>query len=86
MNYDMMNNNRLSLTGTISSPVTFTHEVLGESFFETTIEVKRLSGMTDVIPLTISDRLMCERAARRRGRGDGGRAVSQSQQDSRRKI
>ena len=60
MNYDMMNNNRLSLTGTISSPVTFTHEVLGESFFETTIEVKRLSGMTDVIPLTISDRLMCD--------------------------
>ena len=48
MNYDMMNNNRLSLTGTISSPVTFTHEVLGESFFETTIEVKRLSGMTEV--------------------------------------
>ena len=60
MNYDMMNNNRLSLTGTISSPVTFTHEVLGESFFETTIEVKRLSGMTDVIPLTVSDRLMCD--------------------------
>ena len=60
MNYDMMNNNRLSLTGTISSPVTFTHEVLGESFFEATIEVKRLSGMTDVIPLTVSDRLMCD--------------------------
>ena len=58
MNYDMMSNNKLSLTGTIASPVVFTHEVLGESFFETSIEVKRLSGLTDVIPLTVSDRLM----------------------------
>lgn len=61
MNYDLMNNNKLSLTGRIASPVLFTHEVLGESFFETTIEVKRLSGVSDVIPLTVSDRLMDER-------------------------
>lgn len=58
MNYDSMNNNKLSLTGVIAAPVRFTHEVLGESFFETTIEVKRLSGLSDMIPLTVSDRLM----------------------------
>lgn len=58
MNYDLMNNNKLSLTGTIAEPVRFTHEVLGESFFETTLQVKRLSGQSDMIPLTVSDRLM----------------------------
>lgn len=32
MNYDMMNNNKLSLTGKIAAPLVFTHEVLGEDF------------------------------------------------------
>ena len=60
MNYEQMNNNKLQLTGTISSELVYSHEVFGEGFYETMITVPRLSDQTDTIPLTISDRLISQ--------------------------
>lgn len=60
MNYEQMNNNKLQLTGKIVKEPVYTHEVFGEGFYETYIEVPRLSEQYDVIPVTISDRLISE--------------------------
>jgi single-stranded DNA-binding protein len=58
MNYEQMNNNVVTLTGKITTKPTYSHHVFGEGFHETSIEVSRLSEQTDVIPITISERLM----------------------------
>ena len=58
MNYEQMNNNKLQLIGTIVKEPVYTHEVFGEGFYETIISVPRLSEQKDLIPITISDRLL----------------------------
>ncbi len=60
MNYEQMSNNILTLTGTILETPEFSHEVFGEGFYETKIEVARLSEQVDVLPITISERLIIE--------------------------
>lgn len=51
-------NNRVYLRGKIVSAPVFSHEVYGEGFYEIDLEVNRLSEQFDIIPVTISDRLM----------------------------
>ena len=51
-------NNYLALIGNIVSDKTFSHEIYGESFYLFNMEVPRLSGNEDVIPITISERLI----------------------------
>ena len=51
-------NNYLSLIGTIVSEKKFSHEIYGESFYLFNLEVPRLSDNSDVIPITISERLI----------------------------
>ncbi|MBQ2714215.1 MAG: single-stranded DNA-binding protein [Clostridia bacterium] len=58
MNYEQMENNKAMLSGRIVRDPVFSHEVMGEGFYETNIEVKRLSDQLDVLPVTISERLM----------------------------
>lgn len=53
-------NNRAYVRGIIVSPPIFSHEVFGEGFYETEIRAPRLSNQDDVIPITISDRLLAE--------------------------
>lgn len=60
MNYEQMSNNKLTLVGTIISEPQFSHEVFGEGFYETKLEVSRLSDQVDVLPITISERLIAE--------------------------
>ncbi len=60
MSYEQMQNNQVFLSGKVSSGPQFSHEIMGEKFFDVTISVKRLSGQEDVIPLTISERIMQE--------------------------
>ncbi len=60
MNYEQMENNKAVLSGVITREPVFSHDVMGEGFYETEIEVKRLSEQTDVIPVTISERLLSE--------------------------
>jgi len=51
-------NNYLVLIGEIISDKTFSHEIYGESFYLFNLEVPRLSGNADIIPITISERLI----------------------------
>lgn len=58
MNYEQMNNNKLQLIGEVVKEPVYTHEVFGEGFYETALSVPRLSQQKDIIPITISDRLL----------------------------
>lgn len=51
-------NNKVYLRGVVASETRFSHEVFGEGFYEADVAVKRLSGQEDVIPITVSERLM----------------------------
>ena len=53
--------NKVFLTGKIVQEPTYSHEMFGEGFFETAIAVKRLSEQVDILPITISERLIAEK-------------------------
>lgn len=55
-------NNHLVLVGKVTSDKRFSHEIYGESFYIFDLEVSRLSGNADIIPITISERLIIEKA------------------------
>lgn len=50
--------NYLHLSGVISQSPTYGHEVFGEKFYYATLSVPRLSGAEDLLPITLSERLM----------------------------
>ena len=58
-NYD--DNNHLILVGKVTSEKRFSHEIYGEKFYIFDLSVPRLSGNADIIPVTISERLLTER-------------------------
>ena len=60
MNNEQMQNNQVYLSGIVCSEPVFSHEVMGEGFYEMTLKVKRLSDMSDEIPLTVSERMLTE--------------------------
>ncbi len=60
MNYVTDKNNKVYVQGEIISEATFSHEVCGEGFYEFFIRVMRLSGQADILPITISERLIGE--------------------------
>ena len=51
-------NNQLTLCGVIETPPALDHEVFGEQFYRMDLRVPRLSGAQDLLPVTISERLM----------------------------
>ena len=51
-------NNKVYVKGEIVTEARFSHEVYGEGFYEMDVLVKRLSGQADVLPVTISERLI----------------------------
>ena len=51
-------NNKIILCGKVIEEPQFSHEVFGEKFYVFKLEVNRLSGQTDVLPIMISDRLI----------------------------
>ncbi len=53
-------NNSVTLSGEIVQEPKFSHEVYGEKFYEITLAVKRLSGMEDLLPVSISEHLLSE--------------------------
>ena len=55
-----MTNNVVYLTGRVAEEPRYSHQVFGEGFYETKVEVERLSGLVDVIPVTVSERLLGE--------------------------
>lgn len=50
--------NRLRLTGALASAPKFSHEVYGERFWQFELSVPRLSGAVDLLPVTVSERLL----------------------------
>jgi len=50
--------NIVEVTGKIVSPIEFSHEMYGEGFYNFYLEVPRLSETVDVLPVTISERLI----------------------------
>ena len=58
MNYNADKNNKVYVSGEIVSDGVFSHEIYGEGFYEFFVSVKRLSGQADVLPVTISERLI----------------------------
>lgn len=61
MNNEAKTTNKVYLSGTIESEPVFSHELYGEGFYEFTLRVPRLSEQSDVIPITISERLLGEK-------------------------
>ena len=55
---DNFSSNKVFLMGKVFSAPVYSHELYGEGFYEFYLEVPRLSGQTDVIPVTVSERLM----------------------------
>ena len=60
MNYNTEKNNKVYVYGEIVSEATFSHEVYGEGFYEFFVKVMRLSGQADILPVTVSERIMTE--------------------------
>ncbi len=60
MNESYDNNNNVIIKGKIVKLPTYSHTVMGEGFFEFMLEVQRLSDETDVLPVTISERLISD--------------------------
>ena len=58
MNYELMNNNKVYLSGTVSSEPVLSHETFGELFYEIKLSVPRLSEHVDLLPVTVSEKLL----------------------------
>jgi single-stranded DNA-binding protein len=67
MNYAMEKNNKVYVMGEIVSDAVFSHEVYGEGFYEFFVKVMRLSGQTDILPVTVSERLIASGSLRQGG-------------------
>ncbi len=55
-----LENNHLVLIGKVASEKKVSHEIYGERFYTFNLEVPRLSEISDMIPITISERLITE--------------------------
>lgn len=53
-----LENNHLILIGKVASEKKVSHEIYGERFYTFNLEVPRLSEISDLIPITISERLI----------------------------
>ena len=60
MNYEDMANNKVVLSGEVVTTPVFSHEVFGEGFYEFRMRVLRLSNQCDILPVTVSERLLAE--------------------------
>ncbi len=58
MNYSNLKNNIVNVYGEVYSMPEYSHEVYGEEFYEFILKVNRLSDSYDLIPVTISSRLI----------------------------
>ncbi len=60
MDTNYLENNYLTLVGKVTGDKKFSHEIYGESFYVFNLEIPRLSGNSDIIPITVSERLIKE--------------------------
>lgn len=60
MDTNYLENNYLTLVGKVTGEKEFSHEIYGERFYVFKLGIPRLSGNEDIIPITISERLIGE--------------------------
>ena len=60
MDTNYLENNYLTLVGRVTGEKKFSHEIYGEKFYTFNLSIPRLSGNADIIPITISERLISE--------------------------
>ncbi len=60
MDTNYLENNYLTLVGKVTGEKKFSHEIYGERFYIFNLEIPRLSGNEDIIPITVSERLIGE--------------------------
>ena len=60
MDTNYLENNYLTLVGKVTGEKRFSHEIYGEKFYIFNLEIPRLSGNADIIPITVSERLLGE--------------------------
>lgn len=60
MDTNYLENNYLTLVGKVTSEKQFSHEIYGERFYSFDLLIPRLSGTSDVIPVTASERLFTD--------------------------
>ncbi|HPT76345.1 MAG TPA: single-stranded DNA-binding protein [Defluviitaleaceae bacterium] len=51
-------NNQVTVVGKVIEEIQFSHKVYGEGFYTFKVEVPRLSNVSDILPVTISERLL----------------------------
>ncbi len=57
---NVLENNHLVLVGKVTKEKKYSHEIYGEKFYIFDLEVKRLSTAVDIIPVTVSERLLTD--------------------------
>ena len=60
MDTNYLENNYLTLVGKVTGEKEFSHEIYGEKFYRFSLSIARLSGNADIIPITISERLITD--------------------------
>ncbi len=60
MDTNYLENNYLTLVGKVTGEKKFSHEIYGERFYLFNLSIPRLSGNEDIIPITVSERLIQE--------------------------
>ncbi len=56
----IIDTNTTTLVGKVASEKEFSHEMYGEEFYNFLLEVPRLSNYVDVLPVTVSERLLVD--------------------------
>ena len=56
--YVNCDNNKVFINGRIVSDFSFSHKYMGEEFYEFKVEAARKSGIYDVIPVIVSERII----------------------------
>ncbi len=54
----ILENNEVMIIGRVVSELTFSHKVYGEGFYSFNLAVPRLSDSADILPVTVSERLL----------------------------
>ena len=55
---NVISNNIVTIFGVVKDKPTYSHEMYGEEFYNAELIVPRLSDVADVLPITISERLI----------------------------
>ena len=60
MDTNYLENNYLTLVGKVTGEKKFSHEIYGEKFYTFNLSIPRLSGNADLIPITVSERIITD--------------------------